>query len=120
MKQHIQVTKAFRHALFFSAFAAVIALGVARTAGAQPAAAVEVDIDHFQFGPAEVTIHTGDSVEWVNRDQTIHNVVSREGKFVSPGLDTGDRFSFVFDRAGDYAYLCALHPHMVGVVHVRG
>jgi len=100
--------------------AAVIVCVGTGSAYAQPAAPVMVDIDHFQFGPTDVTIRVGESVEWVNRDQTIHNVVSREGKFVSPGLDTGDHFSFTFDRAGDYAYICALHPHMVGVVHVRG
>jgi plastocyanin len=81
---------------------------------------VTVEISRFQFAPQELTVAPGTTVRWVNRDQTIHNVLTIDGQLTSPGLDTDDGFSFVFDREGDYSYHCGLHPQMVGVVHVRG
>jgi plastocyanin len=35
-------------------------------------------------------------------------------------LDSDDRFSFTFAKAGEYAYFCSLHPHMTGKVVVKG
>ena len=39
--------------------------------------------------------------------------------FKSPALDTNDKFSFVFDKAGTYKYFCSIHSHMVGTIVVR-
>jgi plastocyanin len=33
-------------------------------------------------------------------------------------LDTGGKFSFIFDKAGAFEYFCGLHPHMKGKVVV--
>jgi plastocyanin len=80
---------------------------------------VTIVIDHFAFSPAEITIEAGTIVEWVNRDQTIHNIIVPAVKFSSPGMDTGDRFTYRFDAVADVVYLCGLHPHMTGVIHVK-
>jgi plastocyanin len=101
-------------------FAALVALlGDIQGATAAESAAT-VDISQFKFGPQELTVAPGTTVVWINRDQTIHNVVTRAGTLASPGLDTDDRYSFAFDHEGDYPYYCSLHPQMVGIVHVRG
>ena len=55
---------------------------------------------------------------WVNDDDIPHTVVSGTNLFKSKVLDTGDRFSFTFTRAGAYGYFCSLHPHMTGKVLV--
>jgi plastocyanin len=34
-------------------------------------------------------------------------------------LDSGDKFSFTFAKAGQFGYYCALHPHMTGTVIVK-
>lgn len=78
-----------------------------------------VQISNFQFQPQELTVTAGTTVAWLNRDQTVHNIVSKDGKVASPGLDTDDRYTVVFEHEGDYPYFCALHPQMTGVVHVR-
>src|SRR6185436_354599 len=80
---------------------------------------VVITIDRFQFAPDEITIEPGTTIEWINRDQTVHNIVSSQAKIASPGLDTADRFSFMFDHPGDFTYLCGLHPHMKGIIHVK-
>jgi plastocyanin len=101
------------------ALMALIALGVGTAKPAQAAGLVTIEIDHFVFSPAEITIEPGTIVEWVNHDQTIHNIIVPAAKISSPGLDTGDHYTHKFDAPGDFSYICGLHPHMTGVVHVK-
>jgi plastocyanin len=79
---------------------------------------MEVHIDNFTFEPAQLTIKTGATITWVNRDDIPHTIVSA-GKFRSKTLDTEDKFSFTFTTAGDYKYFCSLHPHMTGMIKVE-
>ena len=100
--------------------ATLLALGLGAGAPARAAAGpVTVEIDHFVFSPAEITVEAGTIVEWVNHDQTIHNVILTTARVASPGMDTGDHYTFRFDTPGDYPYICGLHPHMTGMVHVK-
>jgi plastocyanin len=39
--------------------------------------------------------------------------------FKSRVLDTGDRFSITFAKAGQFDYFCSIHPHMTGKVIVK-
>jgi plastocyanin len=64
---------------------------------------LEVHIDNFTFQPAELSVKTGTTVIWTNRDDIPHTVVSA-GKFRSKTRDTDDKFSFTFTAAGDYKY----------------
>ena len=108
-------TESGRVALLFL----TIVLALFGAQGVVAAEPVTVQIDHFQFEPQELTVAPRTTVSWINHDQTIHNIVLTEPKLTSPGLDTDDQYSFEFDRECDYEYHCALHPQMVGVVHVR-
>ena len=40
-------------------------------------------------------------------------------KFSSKALDTDDKFSFTFDKAGSYPYYCSIHPRMTAKVIVQ-
>lgn len=90
------------------------------TASAQekPAATVEVKIDNFSFGPAGITVSAGTTVTWVNRDDIPHTVVSTEKVFKSKVLDTDEKFSYTFTKAGEFPYFCSIHPKMTGKVIV--
>jgi plastocyanin len=99
--------------------AALLACGLARTLPAHAAGQVTIEIDHFVFTPAEITVEPGTIVEWVNHDQTIHNIILTTAKVASPGMDTGDHYTYRFEAPGDFPYLCGLHPHMTGMVHVK-
>jgi plastocyanin len=92
---------------------------VASAAQERPAASAEVKIDNFSFGPAAVTVPVGTTVTWTNRDDIPHTVVSTDGVFKSKALDTDDKFSFVFTKAGTYPYFCSIHPKMTGQVIVQ-
>ncbi|MFL6624395.1 MAG: cupredoxin family copper-binding protein [Sulfurifustis sp.] len=91
---------------------------VSFTARAEAAETVQIEIKNFVFQPQEVTVAPGTTVVWINRDETPHNIKTRDRKIKSKVLDTDDRFSFVFDQPGDYTYVCGLHPQMTGTVHV--
>jgi len=84
----------------------------------QPASA-EVKVDNFSFGPASLTVAVGTTVTWTNRDDIPHTVVSTDKVFKSKVLDTDEKFSFIFDKAGRYPYFCSIHPKMTGSVVVQ-
>jgi plastocyanin len=86
----------------------------------QPASA-EVKIDNFSFGPATITVAVGTTVTWTNRDDIPHTVVSADDPkaFKSKVMDTDEKFSFTFTKAGTFPYFCSVHPKMTGTVVVQ-
>ncbi len=90
----------------------------ANTQQAAPAA-TEVKIDNFNFGPATLTVPAGTTVTWTNRDDIPHTVVSTESTFKSKVLDTDEKYSFTFSKAGTFSYFCSIHPKMTGKVLVQ-
>ncbi|MES2270181.1 MAG: cupredoxin family copper-binding protein [Pseudomonadota bacterium] len=106
------------------AFAVSLAVAICHPANAtSPAAVVAsvqvVQIKNFAFVPAIVTVAPGTTVTWTNVDEDPHSVVANDKGFRSSALDTQDRYSFTFTKAGDYAYFCSLHPHMTGKIIVK-
>jgi plastocyanin len=91
------------------------------TANAQQGApaTANVTIDIFSFGPGTLTVSVGTTVTWTNRDDLPHTVVSTEGAFKSKVLDTDEKFSFTFSKAGAFPYFCSIHPKMTGKVVVQ-
>ena len=90
------------------------------TANDQPSAAnAAVKIDNFVFGPQTITIPAGTTVTWTNSDDIPHTVVSTEGVFKSKVVDTDEKFSYTFTKAGTYPYYCSIHPKMTGKVVVQ-
>jgi plastocyanin len=93
-------------------------VSVMTKAAAAPSPAT-VQIGNFTFKSPIVTVKLGTTVTWTNGDDIPHTVVSKDGVFKSKVLDTGDRFSFTFAKAGQFGYFCSLHPHMTGTIIVK-
>jgi plastocyanin len=117
-----------RHRLAVVLALGCLGLGLLAQAGpvssAEPAkvaeaSAPQVAIDNFAFGPATLTVPAGTTVTWTNRDDTLHTVTSVTKAFASPGLNSGETFSYTFATPGTYAYYCALHPRMTATVIVK-
>jgi plastocyanin len=90
------------------------------TATDQPSAAnVAVKIDNFVFGPQTITVPVGTTVTWTNSDDIPHTTVSTDGVFKSKVMDTDEKFSYTFTKAGTYPYYCSVHPKMTGQVVVK-
>lgn len=96
--------------------AATLIAGASRHADA---AEVEVMIDNFAFAPSLLTVTIGTDVTWINHDDIPHSIVCRALAMKSRTLDTDERFTYRFERAGTFDYICGLHPHMMGKVLVR-
>jgi amicyanin len=86
-------------------------------AGAGPVASVTMD--HNTFIPAEITVAPGTTVTWTNNEAMPHTVVDQNKGFRSKTIVKDGTFSFTFTTAGDYDYLCSIHPNMKGKVTVK-
>ena len=66
--------------------------------------------DNF-FAPDTITVTIGSTVVWqVTHGDAMHDVVASDGSFRSnSAMNRGDRFSFTFTKAGEYAYICSYH-----------
>jgi plastocyanin len=80
---------------------------------------VAVKIDNFVFGPQAITVPVGTTVTWTNSDDIPHTAVSTDGVFKSKVMDTDEKFSYTFTKAGTYSYYCSVHPKMTGQVVVK-
>ena len=79
----------------------------------------KVSISNFTFLPADITVKRGTAVTWTNNDSVTHNVSADSGNGPkSQNLANGETFSFTFNEAGTFNYICGLHPSMHGTVTV--
>jgi plastocyanin len=82
------------------------------------AAETEVTVDNFSFHPDKLTVKSGTTIVFRNRDDIPHTIASAGGAFHSGALDTDDTFSFTFETPGAFPYFCSLHPKMTGEIVV--
>ena len=114
--------------VWIASFAAVVMIAIVVLLAGSPivtandqssAANADVKIDNFSFGPQTVTVPVGSTVTWTNRDDIPHTSVSTDGLFKSKVMDTDEKFSYTFAKAGTYPYYCSIHPKMTGQVVVK-
>lgn len=73
---------------------------------------------NFAFSPAAITVRAGTTVTWVSRTASPHTITSVTRKLFDVSIRGRGRAQIRFLRPGSYQYYCALHPYMLGVVHV--
>jgi amicyanin len=90
-------------------------------AGTPPANTAPVEIIDFKFVPGTLTIKTGRTVTWTNKDAIPHTSTSTATPKVwdSGNLNQDQSFSHTFDTAGTFDYICVYHPYMKGTVVVE-
>ncbi|VVB71113.1 Halocyanin [uncultured archaeon] len=78
-----------------------------------------IEISNFAFNPTSISIHSGDTVTWTNKDSVAHTVTSDSGSELnSDSLSNGASYSHTFTTPGVYTYHCTFHPHMMGSITV--
>jgi plastocyanin len=97
---------------------AVFAAGASADARAGKPATHHVVIDGLKNEPETLTVKRGDTVIWTNKDPFPHTVTA-PGKFDSHDIPAGGSWKYVARVAGDYAYICTLHPNMKGTLRVE-
>jgi plastocyanin len=100
---------------------AAIGSAQATTSAASQASAGgdQVEVKNFEFTPDKLTVAVGTKVTWKFDDDTAHTVKADDGSFKSDALTGGKTFSFTFDKAGKYSYICSIHPSMKGEIDVQ-
>ena len=78
----------------------------------------DVNIASFAFLPAKISASVGKALTFLNSDDTPHMIRVTNGPS-TPVFLRGQRASLTFDKAGEYNYICGLHPSMKGVIEVR-
>lgn len=78
---------------------------------------VQIKISDLAFSPGEVTIHLGDTLEWVNDDFIDHTATAQNGDW-DVFIGTGKTSRLTPAHAGTSSYFCQFHPNMTGTVHV--
>lgn len=81
------------------------------------ASGTAVSIEGFAFNPQSLTVKAGTTVTWTNNDAAGHDVKSDD--FASPIMAKGETFSFKYETAGTYEYICGVHPSMKGTIIVE-
>lgn len=120
--------------LVIGSFVAVVSPAAAETFTVKMGA----DSGMLQFEPANITIHSGDTVKWVNNKLPPHNIVFDEKQIPTGSKDLatklsheqllfspGESYEVTFSSdlpAGTYTYYCAPHrgAGMVGKITVEG
>ena len=75
-----------------------------------------------EFNPGDVTIKRGETVQIVNDDaDLLHHayIDSNKFSFDSGDQEPGSKISITFPMEGTFDVLCAIHPKMKLVVHVK-
>jgi len=80
---------------------------------------VQVAISKMRFGPAELTVKAGTTVEWINQDTVPHTATARDRSWSSGLFSQGQSWRRTFTVAGRYPYFCEVHPFMKGTVVVQ-
>jgi plastocyanin len=78
----------------------------------------DVNIASFAFLPAKISAAVGKPLTFLNSDDTPHQIAVADGPKTAVFL-RGQRASLTFDKPGEYAYICGLHPSMKGVIEVK-
>jgi plastocyanin len=77
--------------------------------------------DNPDYDPDPLTVKKGDGVQWVNKDNTVHSVTSKEkGKFDSSTINAGAKWLLNTAKldVGEYDYYCIFHAWMKGTLKV--
>lgn len=85
-----------------------------------------VNVEDFEFSPADVTVSVGDTVKWVWDDSAgPHTTTSTT---IPPGAvawnqpinQSSQTFSYIVAVAGSYTYICTIHTNMIGHITATG
>src|SRR5688572_5015550 len=77
-----------------------------------------VAVEEFGFDPDDVTVESGETVEWRNDGDVVHAVQADDSLFDSGELQPGESSAFTFDTPGRHEYRCSIHPEQMKAVIV--
>jgi len=76
-------------------------------------------MQHYVFTPAVIRVTAGNRVTWYNDDEVEHRILVEGAESPSGVMGQGGSYDLLFNRKGEYAYRCTIHPAMTGKVVVE-
>lgn len=104
-------------------FIMVVAIGISGCGAeneevpSEPVDENTVIIENYKYQPAEITIQSGETITWINKDSVRHN--AKGDSFDTGLLGKEESAEQQFDEPGTYDYHCTPHPYMKGKVIVE-
>ncbi len=86
-------------------------------ASAARADVIQVRIEKLAFSPAQVSVHAGDTIEWVNADFIAHTATARNGAWDIMIPPNATR-SVAVNGDAPIDYYCKFHPNMTGRISI--
>jgi plastocyanin len=102
------------------ALAALVALAAAPAARAH--GPQQVTIAKLVYAPTEITLHVGDTIEWLNNDPIAHTATAAADAPGGPWevmIPAGKSAKLQMMTAGIIDYYCRFHPNMKARIIVR-
>ena len=78
-----------------------------------------VTIEGMRFQPQTLTVSSGDTIVWVNKDLVPHTATSKAGGFDSQTIQADESWKYTAGTKGEFAYICAFHPAMKATLRVQ-
>jgi plastocyanin len=76
-----------------------------------------VEIKGMMFEPANLIVHAGDTVIWINKDIVAHDVTEVNKAWASPKLESDSSWKKVITKSD--SYYCSIHLVMKGDLTVE-
>ncbi len=78
-----------------------------------------VTMTGLHYDPPTLTMKSGDTVVWVNKDLVAHTATSKIGGFDSSIIQPDKSWKTVVTRKGEVPYGCSFHPAMKATLRVQ-
>ena len=98
----------------------VIAFAMISIAPASAVPAVkQITLGAMSVSPMQLTVKTGETVEWINKDVVDHTSTEKKSAAWNVSIAPGKSAKVVMKKAGTFDYYCRYHPNMVAKLIVR-
>lgn len=95
-----------------AAFVAAITVSTIASPQAAAEERIVIEIENFQFVPANPATAVGDVVIWINNDIVPHTVTSKDNSWDSGKIGAGESWETVVTADMVQDYFCRFHPSM--------
>ena len=108
-----------RRILFVIALSLLVCSAVAAATKHRKPKTHTVVMEAMVFRPAALTVTSGDTIVWVNKDIVEHTATSAAAGFDSKMIRPGKSWKHTVRSKGSFAVLCSYHPVMTGTLQVK-
>ncbi len=108
-----------RRILFVIALSLLVCSAVAAATKHRKPKTHTVVMEAMVFRPAVLTVSSGDTIVWVNKDIVEHTATSPAAGFDSKMIRPGKSWKHTVRSKGNFAVLCSYHSAMKGTLQVK-